>query len=134
MWMLEDSALAHLATGNIKAANQTIEAGLDSLNLIWRRGMANVLAKAGRVDEARKMLQEMEAMKDPNPMLIIPAYVALSEHEKAFEWLHRAIEERIALVLQFLRVDSIYDELRKDPRWDEVINHLEKVESQSESD
>jgi TolB-like protein/Tfp pilus assembly protein PilF/predicted Ser/Thr protein kinase len=51
------------------------------------------------------------------------AFIALGEHEKAFEWLGRAREERSALPL-FLLSDRVYDPLREDPRFGALVSRF----------
>ena len=73
------------------------------------------------------MLHELEALDKPQPWLVIPAYAALGEYDKAFEWLHHVVEEH-NVVLWLIRIAPIFDELRRDPRWAELMVHLEREE------
>ena len=80
-------------------------------------------ARAGRTDEARSILNEVlgqEAALLPASPLIAQAYLGLGETEKAFEWLRRGIEERSPWV-GFLKADPIYDEVRSDSRFQDLL-------------
>ena len=119
-----------MGMGDIEAANQTIEEARTTLTPAWRGGITHLLARSGRVDEAREMLRDLEALDAPQAWSLVPAYIALGECDKAFEWLRRSVEER-TVAISFIRIDPIYRELHQDPRWAELMAHLERVESQS---
>ena len=59
---------------------------------------------------------------------MVHAYAEL-DTDRAFEWIHKAIERHITSVIGLLRVSPVYAELRKDPRWDEVMRRLEAEEA-----
>ena len=126
--LFESKTLAQLAMGDIEAANQTIEEARTTLTSTWRGGVTHLLARAGRVDEAREMLRDLEALDAPQAWSLVPAYIALGEHDKAFEWLRRSVEER-TVATSFIRIDPIYMELHQDPRWAELMAHLEREEA-----
>ena len=66
--------------------------GTRSLSLL-----AFVLARAGRVDETRRILAtllDQAARDDRSAMDVAVAYAALGENDQAFAWLDRAVEER----------------------------------------
>lgn len=57
------------------------------------------------------------------------AYVELGEHDQAFEWLHKGIEDYDQILVNWIRVDPAFDRLRKDPQWEEVMDQLERQEA-----
>jgi hypothetical protein len=71
-------------------------------------------------------------MSDPPMEAMVRAYAALDK-DRAFEWMHRAIDRRISNVVTTLRLSPTYTELRKDPRWDDVMAHLEAEEAKGRS-
>ncbi len=79
-------------------------------------------AGAGRRNEAIRIVQQLEddTARDPEerlqPELIGYLYAQLGDHDRAFAWLERAIDERTARVL-WLKVDPRAKPLRKDPRF-----------------
>ena len=50
--------------------------------------------------------------------------------DRAFEWIHTAIDRHAWPVIQYLRLHPIFADLQKDPRWVEVMKHLESEEAQ----
>lgn len=84
---------------------------------------AYILAKIGRVDEARAMLRTLETASKtkyvpPYAMALISA--GLEQRESAFVWLERAYDAR-DMHLIFLPVDPKWDSYRADPRFEALI-------------
>ncbi|MDW7761494.1 MAG: protein kinase [Acidobacteriota bacterium] len=84
----------------------------------WNTVLAQVHAAAGNQDEARRILTEVIALSEKR--YVSPAYIAgvyreLNERDKAFEWLHRAYEERDHWLLTIIARPGL-DNLREDPR------------------
>jgi tetratricopeptide (TPR) repeat protein len=108
----------------------------DAAIALLSQGMANapggrglrgvVLAKAGRVDEARAELARLEELAKHQ---YVSAYdlasidAALGDTDDAFAWLDRAVVERSSL-LTTMRVDPVMDGLRSDPRYVDFENKI----------
>ncbi len=88
-----------------------------------------MLATAGKTDEARRSIALIESRSRPSTYPIILAYVELGEHDQAFEWLRKGIEGYDQILVNWIRVDPSFDALRKDPRWEEVMDKLERQEA-----
>jgi serine/threonine-protein kinase len=85
--------------------------------------MACAHAIAGRVDEARALVAELETRRSTEyvaPVLIASVYRWLGEHERLYEWLGRAVDER-DWWLGRLHVEPWFVDLRHDPRLQAVI-------------
>jgi hypothetical protein len=67
-------------------------------------------------------------METPLVEPMVRAYVEL-DRDRAFEWIHIAIDRHVIGVVGALRTSILYAELRKDPRWAEVMAHLEAEEA-----
>lgn len=94
-----------------------------------RAHLARVLARAGKAEEARRLLNEpasTEWAQPPSPYFVALAYVALGEKEKAFMWLDRARAENDRW-LGWLKVDPGLDPLRGDSRFDALSKALDVV-------
>jgi adenylate cyclase len=82
------------------------------------------MAKAGRRTEAEAILKRLETTKEyVSKAELAVLYVGLGEKEKALSLLERAYTEH-DLQMKFLAVDPHYDELRSEPRFQELIRKV----------
>jgi len=84
---------------------------------------AYVLAKAGRVDDARAMLRTLETVAKTRyvpPYAMALIHAGLEQRDAVFEWLERAFEAR-DMHLIYLPVDPKWDAYRSDPRFEALI-------------
>jgi len=86
-------------------------------------------AKAGRRDEARKILEELEGKAArgqvwPYGMAIL--YASLDDREPALQWLERALDDRIYedAFAGLIKVDPLVDSLRSDPRFQALLRRM----------
>ncbi|HEY0380430.1 MAG TPA: protein kinase [Pyrinomonadaceae bacterium] len=87
---------------------------------------AHVLAACGRSAEARETLRRLVAGRDKEWVTayeIAVIYSFLGERDEAFNWLDRAAQER-AVGLTYVRVDPRVNNLRADPRFNELLRRL----------
>jgi len=78
-------------------------------------------AAAGRIEEARQILQQLESRYAANrtgPGEIAQTYIGLHEFDRAFEWLSRAVDDG---ALWTLRVAVVFDPIRSDPRFAQLL-------------
>jgi serine/threonine protein kinase/Tfp pilus assembly protein PilF len=83
-------------------------------------------AKAGETAVARELLEQAERDWKPDgrsSFFIAAAEARLGEKDKAFKWLERAIEERVGLLV-YLKVHPMFDELRKDSRFNAIVRRI----------
>lgn len=95
--------------------------GGENSKVISLRGY--VLAKMGRVDEAREALRTLENLARERYIpacAIAMVHMGLGELDSAFTWLHRAVEDH-DVHLATLPADAKWDRLRGDPRFAEVL-------------
>ena len=88
--------------------------------------LAHAYARAGRTEEARRILNDLlehDGARLPASPLIAQAYLGLGELDEAFEWLRRGIDERSPWV-GFLKADPIYDEIRNDSRFRDLLKQI----------
>jgi hypothetical protein len=88
---------------------------------------AHLLAACGRESEAREILDALVARRDEQWVTayeIAVIYSFLNERDEAFSWLARAEEEH-AVGLTYVRVDPRLNNLRQDPRFDELLQRLD---------
>ncbi|MBS1797529.1 MAG: tetratricopeptide repeat protein [Acidobacteria bacterium] len=87
---------------------------------------AYVLAARGKDAEARKIVAELEErrLKQYLPAAYLSLiYLELGDTDAAFAWLEKSFEEREFWAI-WLPIDPRYDELKKDPRYNDLINRL----------
>jgi serine/threonine-protein kinase len=88
-----------------------------------RGALARALAFAGRTDQARVLLAELEAesrIRYVSPVALATANIALGNADEAFHWIGEARRERRGW-LAYLRVEPIFDPIRGDPRFAELL-------------
>ncbi len=84
------------------------------------------LAKSGKRDEARALLNELLKLSEtrfvpPHHLALI--YNGLGETDKTFEWLEKAFEQRDPKMV-FLRVEPKWNNLRSDPRFVDLMRRV----------
>ena len=80
-------------------------------------------ARAGKRGAAQKAIDELKEQskrKYVSPYWIAIVYTGLDEREAALEWLNKLYEERSAFLI-FLKVEPIFDSLRNDPRFQDLL-------------
>jgi len=85
--------------------------------------LGHAYAISRRKDEAQKVLAELNQLSKHvyiSSYRIAAIYAGLEETKQAFEWLRRAYEERDSW-LTWLRVDPVFDDLRSDRRFQEIL-------------
>jgi tetratricopeptide (TPR) repeat protein len=88
--------------------------------------LGHAYAVSGKRDEARRMLEELKkSAKQTYVDLYYVAiiYVGLGETDQAFAWLEKAYQERSENLLA-LKVDPVFDSLRSDPRFADLLRRL----------
>jgi TolB-like protein/Flp pilus assembly protein TadD len=87
---------------------------------------AYVYGRSGQQVAARRALEKLQQLnrrRQMDPAAIALAYVGMDNKDQAFAWLQKAYSEH-SNVLTALKVDPIYDPLRSDPRFQELLRHV----------
>lgn len=126
----ESQMRAHFALGHVSEANEVLDGVLRRLEQrAWTSGgVASLLFQAGRYDEG---LQVIEALKrSPTPSAVEMAFALRHvDYDATFDLLHECIDSHAPSVISGLRSDPVWKNLSQDPRWAEVIAHLEREEA-----
>jgi DNA-binding winged helix-turn-helix (wHTH) protein/TolB-like protein/Flp pilus assembly protein TadD len=88
--------------------------------------LARSYAAAGKNDQATQILNELLQLSTKQyvpPAEIADTFAALGRKDDAFQWLNKAYDERAA-ALVYLKVAQVYDPLRSDPRFQELLKRL----------
>jgi tetratricopeptide (TPR) repeat protein len=88
--------------------------------------LGNAYALSGKRGEALRILDEL--MKQSQHKYVSPTdfaivYIGLEEKDQAFAWLERAYEERSGFLTE-LTVEPMFDSLRSDPRFQELMRRM----------
>jgi pentatricopeptide repeat protein len=88
--------------------------------------LIHAYAQAGRRDDALRLLEELKRRKQTGYVpaaSFVKAYLGLGEYDRAFFWLEEAYKEQSNL-LQFLKVHPIFDPIRNDPRFADLVHRV----------
>lgn len=88
--------------------------------------MGITYAKSGNRIEAEKILKELlelSQQRHVQPVWIAALYMGLDQKDQAFEWLDKAYRER-STELVSLKIDPLWDDLRPDPRYPELLKKI----------
>lgn len=89
-----------------------------------RSDLAVALARAGREEEARAILDDLLALDAYVPApLIAQIYANLGEFDSAIKWLEKGIEDGARGVI-FLKINPLYDPIREDARFSGLLLQL----------
>ncbi|MFL6228569.1 MAG: protein kinase domain-containing protein [Pyrinomonadaceae bacterium] len=125
-------ALAHivlcLSYSQVGRHEEAVESGRKAAAALGRTPytlarLASALARAGRKAEARAMIYEMEAMSGTRHVsrnLVATVLCHLGETNAAFAEFNKALAERDARLI-WMGVDPQFDQLRDDPRFEELL-------------
>ncbi|MFQ5866239.1 MAG: tetratricopeptide repeat protein, partial [bacterium] len=94
-----------------------------AINPFWKYALGRTYAAAGRKDDARRILAELEAQKATswNALGLAELYTALGDKDEAFRWL--AYEPPHAW-LPWSRTNPALDPLRDDPRFQDLLRRM----------
>ncbi|HEY0385113.1 MAG TPA: protein kinase, partial [Pyrinomonadaceae bacterium] len=128
-------AFSHAQKGRfeeaVAAARKAVAFSSRNPLALWTLGY--VLAVAGRADEAREILREMEELRQKryvSAYYIAMIYAGLGERDEAFNWLEKAYEDRDWWLL-WLRVEPFIDDLRSDPRFQNLLRRVAHDEAET---
>ena len=88
--------------------------------------LGHAYALSGERDKANKILDELREMSKQryvSPYLIAIVYVGLGDKDQAFAWLEKAYQDRSAFLI-WLKVEPLFDNLRSDPRFQDLLRRV----------
>ncbi len=118
--------LAYAENGQMQEALHDAEEVLKMQDdMPTRSAMGYLLARNGKRAEAQRILRELQRRDDPDndPAAILAVQIGLNDKEGAF----RSLERGYALhstVLSTLKVNPMYDPLRNDPRFTNLMKRV----------
>jgi tetratricopeptide (TPR) repeat protein len=88
--------------------------------------LGHAYALAGERDKALKALAELHQISEKryvSPYLFAVIYAGLGDKDQTFAWLDKAVEDR-SLFLIWLKVEPLFDPLRDDPRFQNIVRRV----------
>lgn len=88
--------------------------------------LAYAYAMAGEREHPREVLDELKRLareRYVEPSYFAQIYIGLDDRDEAFEWLQKTRAERLPLIM-YLKADPIFDRLRPDPRFAELLRQV----------
>ncbi len=116
----EQKGMLKEAIAEFKKATSLTENPLPAL------GLAHAYAVAGKKSEALKAsgeLEKLSARRYISSYYLAAINARLGEIDRAFEWLEKAFVER-SLWLIYVRAEPMFDALRADPRFHDLIRRV----------
>jgi TolB-like protein/Flp pilus assembly protein TadD len=118
---------AYVQMGRYDKAVAAFEKAVEfSGNREGRPALAHAYALAGRINEARSILQELMENSGGRYMaspMIARVHLGLGETDKALDWLSRGLDEHSYWMI-FLKMDPVYDALRPHPRFQDLLKGI----------
>ncbi len=89
----------------------------------WKWALGSAYARAGRTEEARRLLAELEAQEVTpwNAFWLATMHTALGNRDEAFRWLNY---DRPHAWIPWVRVLTWFEPLRDDPRFDDLLRRM----------
>ena len=127
-WTHYGLALVYRATGRMEEAIAELQQALTMTadpggEAIVIADLAYGYGVSGQREEAQRLinrLDEISRVRYVSPCDIAVSYLGLGDRDKAFRWLEKAYENHDA-GLMWLKIDPVFDELRTDPRFLDLL-------------
>ena len=116
---------AYAEKGMYKAAIEAHQRAGD-ISRVWKSPLARTYAMAGREDEARAILAELEAdFTTWDTWFIAQTYAVLGEKDEAFRWLEVAFDARPDHpYVPWIKLPAAFKPLHDDPRFGELLRRM----------
>jgi TolB-like protein/DNA-binding winged helix-turn-helix (wHTH) protein/Tfp pilus assembly protein PilF len=85
-----------------------------------------IYGRSHKLAEARSALTRLEQLnrrRQADPLTFVTAYIGMDNKDKAFAWLQKAYLQHSGS-MPAIKVDPVYDPLRGDPRFQELLRRL----------
>jgi TolB-like protein/Tfp pilus assembly protein PilF len=117
--------LAYIQKGILDRGMAEVQRGNEGSNQ-GDTDLAYAYAKAGRLDDLRRLLEKLLSEVGKNHDLAIAvasAYANLGDRDHSMEWLERAYQEHVASLV-YISNNFVFDNLREDPRFQKLLKKI----------
>ncbi len=118
--------LAHVQKGMFDIGIRELAEVVTVKNPSSQSDLAYAYARAGKLEELRKLLEQLLDEVGRNHELAVAvasAYANLGEADKALEWLERAYAEHVAYLVTS-NSDFVFDRIRRNPRFQDLMKKV----------
>jgi TolB-like protein/DNA-binding winged helix-turn-helix (wHTH) protein/Tfp pilus assembly protein PilF len=126
-----DSPLTHLSLAEIHLRKDRYGEAIRELQIYAKHGDDPILgrlgyayAKSGRRKDAEQILAELRKIERDSSLDIVRIEIALGRNDEALTWLEKRYQSQADDDLLWIKVDPIYDPLRSNPRFQELLRHM----------
>jgi len=128
-------AISYAVLGEAYLSKGMYQEGLPALEKYYALSHTSATALAllgyshARLGQRKEALQMIEQLKAASKQSFVPAlfialvYAGLEDKDQAFTWLEKAHEERFNR-LAYLKVEALWDPLRSDPRFPDLLRRV----------
>jgi serine/threonine-protein kinase len=84
-------------------------------------------AAAGQTADALRMLDELRELSGEGwvpPGWVAHIYIGLGDNDQAIQWLEKAYQQHSTSGIQSVKVDPLFDPLRSDPRFQDLLRRM----------
>jgi TolB-like protein/Tfp pilus assembly protein PilF len=93
----------------------------------WYQGFLGyayaISGERAKAEEALRELEELANRQYVSPIAFVTIYLGLGERQKALDWLEKSYEDQESMCW-LLKVDRIYDSVRKEPRFHAILKEI----------
>src|ERR1044072_428569 len=89
--------------------------------------LGNAYARSGNKTEALKILEQLKELSKQryvNAYSFVVVYLGLGDKEESLRWLEQSYEDRAGSDVGWIRVDSLLNALRGDPRFEALAEKI----------
>ena len=89
--------------------------------------LGNAYARSGNTSEPLKILEQLKELSKQryvNAYSFVVVYLGLGDKEEALRWLEQSYEDRAGSDVGWIRVDSLLDPLRGNPRFEAIAEKI----------
>jgi adenylate cyclase len=118
--------LAYVQQGQFDVGIREMQKIVSGKDTQTQSDLAYAYAKAGRLDELKKLLAELLSEVEKNNELalaVASAYANLGDREQAIEWLNKAYSIRVSALVTASH-NFVFDAIRSDPRFQALMKKI----------
>ncbi|MCA1579540.1 MAG: protein kinase [Acidobacteria bacterium] len=130
-WMRYGLALVYRIIGRNDEAIRELEQALsattdEGIQAVVTADLAYSYGRSGSIEKAQQMIERVTELGQTNyisPCDVAVAHLGSGDKDQVYEWLEKAVAQR-AEGLMWLKIDPIYDDLRSDRRFMDLLRRI----------